>query len=205
MTTSSDPRLTIATKTMDALREREQVNRVFLRGSLTGNGPIDAYSDIDIGVDVSGHDNGAFAQEIVRIMEASFDVLFHDWPLSLLPDEYVCTFYLRDLSVFWNVDIECTADPHCPSLTADHVGNDPATHALHSWALDAKHFLRGHPNAERDIRRHASRVLGAESGEQWPTKLLMERVLERVCADCEERFPDLIQECRDVQARLAVK
>lgn len=55
---SDDRRQKIAQQIVAIFRSDPAVKRAFLRGSLL-DGCVDAYSDIDIGIDVSGHDNAA--------------------------------------------------------------------------------------------------------------------------------------------------
>ena len=55
-----EKRFEIASHIIQLFRDQPEVANVFPRGSLATRS-LDEYSDIDIGIDVSGHDNGKFA------------------------------------------------------------------------------------------------------------------------------------------------
>ncbi|TFB13463.1 hypothetical protein E3U55_15940 [Filobacillus milosensis] len=49
-----DRRVKVANEIINILKDYPEVNDVFIRGSLSKKSHIDKYSDIDIGIDVSG-------------------------------------------------------------------------------------------------------------------------------------------------------
>ncbi|QHE52678.1 hypothetical protein [Pontibacillus sp. HMF3514] len=146
-----DKRMDIAIKTINLFQSHPKVQNVFLRGSLHKNTNIDPYSDIDIGVDVSGYDNGKFSLEVPAIMRSHFDVLFFDWSPSLLPDQYVQSYVIKGTPIFWLIDIQCMANPHVSSI--QNIRNDFYEHLLKLWILNLKYYLRGNSEALKDIHK----------------------------------------------------
>ena len=168
----SDPRKEIVEQVITFFEQQALVKHAFLRGSLASEGG-DQFSDIDIGVDVSGWDNGQFLLQVPALLATTFPMAFHDWVPSLLPDAYVVNIYLRDLPLFWNIDIQCLATPHVPSLKT--VSCDPADHFLKLWILNAKYYLRGNVEAKQSIRKLAQRILpGQNIGSQDAPELMGE-------------------------------
>lgn len=177
------------------------VRRVFLRGSLA-NGTCDQYSDIDVGVDVSGRDNAEFTQTIISVMRDNLDLHFHDWATSLLPEQYVIAFYLKGAPLFWYVDVFCAATPHVPSLTREHVANDPIAHLIKLWAIHAKYVLRGKVHENLPIL--AVRTLGPDYPRDTPPVRLLKLTLDAITERANGQFPELIEKCWEVcDGRLA--
>ena len=167
-----DKRLEIAADVTRVFSGLPEVAEVALRGSLA-NQTADEYSDIDIGIDVSGHSNAAFAKSVAEHMEAAFDLHFSDWATSLLPSEYVQSFFIKGLPVFWNVDVQVTADPHHATLTGEDVERDPLAGFLKVWAANTKYLLRGTDGIEDNVRQYYFRVFREPPpGGRGPEQLL---------------------------------
>lgn len=66
-----DQRLEIAEDFITIFRQHPHVQSAFTRGSLA-RGTMDRFSDIDIGVDVSGYDNATFLLKIPALVQAHF-------------------------------------------------------------------------------------------------------------------------------------
>ena len=62
-----------------------EVKNCTIYGSLSTN-QFDEYSDIDIEVDVSGSDNGAFVLKAANLLNEIYPVIYSDYAPSLLPD-----------------------------------------------------------------------------------------------------------------------
>ena len=170
-----------------------------LRGSLATS-QADEFSDIDIAVDVSGADNGHFATTVPAALHARLPVLFSDWAPSLLPDQYVQSCFLENTPIFWNVDVECTATPHVPSLQRVTVNHHD--HLLKLWVLDAKYVLRGDARAEAQVRRLAARVLPAAEAATAAPGVLMRRVLDELWRTAQPSRASFLERCAGAQQRI---
>lgn len=188
-----------AARVIQVLEREPEVNTCFPRGSYATR-TMDEYSDIDLGVDVSGYDNGRFALRLPEVLGRHFALEFHDWAPSLLPSAYVQTFYLRDLPVFWSIDIECVASPHVPSVK--DVAVDEADHLLKLWVLNAKYLLRGRPESPESIRKFAARVMDGEVGEGISSRRLMEGVLRRLAQIAAPSRGPFLAKCEEVLHRI---
>jgi predicted nucleotidyltransferase len=197
----TEERLILAEEVMGHIRRLPGVRRVYLRGSLAG-GTVDRFSDVDVGVDVSGSDNGAFALALADRLRTDLPIEFVDWARSLLPGAYVQSFYLRGRPIFWNVDVDCAATPHVPSVRS--VPQDPIDHCLKLWALTAKHCLRGEEGAREEIERLARRVQADESSGGRGAGL-MRAVLARLAKTSRPERADFLARCwavcEEIQAR----
>lgn len=134
-----------------------------LYGSLAGN-TFDAYSDIDIELDVSGADNGQYLLRLPALVGKHFPVVFYDYSPSLAPEKYVVSIATDSQNPFQIIDIACTARPHCKSVSADtlRAQNDPYAHILKLFTANLKHFLRG-KNVCADVQRMHQKIFGAPS------------------------------------------
>lgn len=189
-----DKRLETANTIIAVFQKHPKVRHAFLRGSLNKFGFADDYSDIDIGIDVSGFDNGDFAQQIPSLMQKNFDILFYDWSTSLFPKEYVLTFILKGFPVFWIVDIQCIATPHSPSI--NQVLTNEYHHLLKLWILNLKYYLRGNNGAEDDIRKLANKVFDSNM-QHKDSFLLMSDILLEIKTHIEPETLPFIERCEE--------
>ncbi|MDY7011132.1 MAG: hypothetical protein SVV80_10330 [Planctomycetota bacterium] len=203
MTQGKDLRRTTAQKILAIFRDDARVKRAFLRGSLL-DGCVDAYSDIDIGIDVSGHDNAAYCQTIIETMSRSFDLHFYDWACSLMPQSYVLTFYIKGLPIFWNVDFECTATPHHGTLTRQAIERDTVAGLFKVWALNAKYILRRVPGIEQQILDFGKRALGVETLDNMGSVEVMATVLDHLRTRTRPRHSEFADACQHVYERQLV-
>ncbi|MFJ5768712.1 hypothetical protein [Psychrobacillus sp. NPDC093180] len=134
-----DERKIMAEKIIEFFNTCPKVKVATIRGSIFHE-KTDEFSDIDLTIDVSSTDNAAFALQIPKMLESNFEIWFVDWATSLLPDEYVISIYLKNMSIFWNVDIACTATPHIETILS--IQNDPIHHALKLWIMNLKYLNR---------------------------------------------------------------
>lgn len=186
-----DKRIEKANEIIVFLKKHPSVQDAFLRGSLS-NGTADKFSDIDIGIDVSGSDNGQFAKELPSLFNSNFNILFHDWSPSLLPKEYVISFVHRDFPVFRIIDIQIMASPHISSLT--EVPVNKYHHLLKLWILNLKYYLRGNEEAEFNIIKSAKGILNKEI-ESNDIHYLMSQILEEIKGNVEPDLYDFIEMC----------
>ncbi|WP_433745943.1 hypothetical protein [Falsibacillus pallidus] len=189
-----DARLEIANDIIRMFNRDQKVSKAFLRGSISRPEEMDKYSDIDIGVDVSGHDNGEFARSIPSMMEKNFNVLFFDWSPSLLPDDYVITFVLKDVPIFWIVDIQVFASPHHPSLR--EVSVNKYHHLLKLWILNLKYWIREDEDAVKNIERLARKTFSEQLDNQG-TYYLMSEVLNEIKLNIEPELLEFAHRCED--------
>ena len=195
-----DKRFEIASRIMRLFEDLPEVADVFPRGTLATRS-LDEYSDIDIGIDVSGHDNGQFAWMVAAFMHKAFDLHFSDWAPSLIPRNYVQTLFIKGLPVFWNVDIEVTATPHCATVTRNDVKRTSIQGSLKDWVINTQYLLRRTQGIEQQIGEYYRRVLGeAPTGPCTPEELL-EIVLDELRSRSVGQFSDFIQSCYDVHDR----
>jgi predicted nucleotidyltransferase len=194
-----DNRMELANEIMEMLRKTPEVKDVFLRGSLAED-KMDEFSDIDIGIDVSGEDNGAFAAEkLPNLINQHFSVIFSDWAPSLLPKKYVQSYFLKGTSPFWFVDIECIATPHFPSVL--NVKNDEIGHLIKLWIQTTKYHCRKYPSSSLQIQKLANRILRTNytSGN---SSALLETILNEIdIINTNNRYEQLLEDCFNVCSR----
>lgn len=132
----------IAKIVMDLFNKHPYVASLYIRGSIA-NSSADEFSDIDIGIDVSGHDNSQFALYVEQTMTLHFDLHFSSWAATLMPFTYVLNFYLKEIPLFWCVDIEVAATPHCANLFSDNLKSwRPCANFLKTLMLQTKYLIR---------------------------------------------------------------
>ncbi|TFB19581.1 hypothetical protein E3U55_10495 [Filobacillus milosensis] len=189
-----DQRIDIAEEVINTVNSCNQVKKAFLRGSLTDVMRKDKYSDIDIGIDVSGNDNGAFAKSLPKLMDQHFDILFYDWSPSLLPSDFVITFFINNSSIFWFIDIQVFATPHHETLKK--VKTNKYHHLLKLWILNLKYYIRGSKTSEKDIKKLARRALG-EKIESQDLYFLMVAVLNEIKINIEPKLQNFVVQCEE--------
>lgn len=164
-----------------------------LYGSLA-NGNADKYSDIDICVDVSGCDNGAFMLALPELLRERFNVLWYDFAPSLAPEQYLVSIATDEDNPYCVTDFKCFAEPHIRSVQKSDLENDVYTHLLKLWTANSKHYIRG-TDYSGDIHKMGRKCIGANSD-----KLTDEEIIEEVLCRLERNTPDrlkvYIQNCR---------
>lgn len=192
-----DIRMATAQQILALFRSDARVRSVYLRGSLS-QARVDEYSDIDIGIDVSGFDNAAYCQTIISTMSRAFALHFHDWACSLMPHSYVLTFYIKGLPIFWNVDFECIATPHHATLTRRSVERDSVSGFLKVWVLNAKYLLRKTPGIENQIMDFGRRALSVGELHDVGAVDVMGLVLTHLRTNAHPRHREFIRLCHHV-------
>jgi predicted nucleotidyltransferase len=191
-----DRRLEVAESVRAILQKLPEVASVSLKGSLQ-SGLCDIFSDIDIVVDVSGSNDAVFARSVHRTIESAFDLHFYDWAPSLLPEKYVQTFYMRDLPIFWNLDIEVVATPHYATLSRKDIDRDPTTAHLKLWALNTKYFLRGREGVDGEIAELFHRVLGKPAPINYTGDRMLLVIIAHLRDTTHDRYRDFIAKCQE--------
>ncbi len=160
-------------------------------GSLAG-GSYDAYSDIDLEVDVSGMDNAMFALAVPELLQRRYSLLYADYAPSLVPQKYVVTAVLFPDYPFMTADISCVATPHFASVSRAELSarNNLYTHTCKVFTINLKHMLRGVP-CRRDVERMYMRFLGPDASpcEEWE---MMRQTLSKLRADAEPPYKILL-------------
>lgn len=154
----NDPLRSKAKEIIAILCEIPEVNHCAIYGSLS-TGTDDALSDIDINVDVSGVDNGQFMLRLVGLLQKKLRICYHDYAPSLIPDQYIVSVAIDERNPFLLVDLQCSAEPHCMTVTKRQVAcmNHEFTHLLKLWTANVKHCARG-AACRDDIIRMAGKL-----------------------------------------------
>lgn len=126
------------------LQELPAVKGCRIYGSLSSDRQ-DELSDIDIEVDVSGCDNGQFMIELPQLLKSKLHIFYSDYAPSLISEAYIVSLALDEYNPFLIVDINCSARPHCATVTRQQVmeKNNRYTHFLKLWTANLKHYVRG--------------------------------------------------------------
>jgi len=188
----TDYRIELTNQLIPILKSHDKVKDVYLKGSIA-NGQMDEYSNIDIVVDVSGYDNGKFAQKLPEIIKNHFPLLFYDWAPSLLPESYVQSFFLSGTSPFAFVDIECKASPHIHSVT--QVTNDYLGHNIKLWIQIAKYHLRDSPHSTEQIYKLANKVLKKSQWSNDPSELMKTILVQINMEPNSDQYQEIINNC----------
>ncbi|GAB3764763.1 nucleotidyltransferase family protein [Microlunatus parietis] len=120
-------------------------------GSLA-SGRADAYSDIDLVVELDGVSDLTFAQEIPDHLAPLGRPLITGWGLDRLPDTYVRTIYLADYPLFWHLDIGSAGPLHEADADLGRRYHWPQIFKM--WIAAVKDQLRGRPERTADFLRH---------------------------------------------------
>jgi predicted nucleotidyltransferase len=124
----------IAQSLIEYLEEQRWVNSCTLHGSLAGERG-DEYSDIDLQVDVSGHDNGKMVLMLPYMLQQRFSLAYIAFAPKFAPNLYVVSFALSHTSIFHVIDVECLATPHVASVQKDDIRQITHTTSLYAKLL----------------------------------------------------------------------
>lgn len=184
------------------LKEIPVVKKCDIYGSLATN-TQDDLSDIDIEIDVSGYDNGQFMLELVELLEGKLSIYYSDYAPSLIPDKYIVSIAIDKNNPFLIVDLCCSAEPHCTTVTKQQVigENDKYTHMLKLWTANLKHYVRG-CECYDDIVRMARKIAVEDIDTKDEVELLedtlcwleenVETELYEFVESCRSRFDELV-------------
>lgn len=196
-------RFASAQRLMEILRSFPEVRECSLYGSLA-RGTADCLSDIDIELDVSGCDNGAFLLRLPELLQRHISVVYHDFAPSLMPEKYVVSIALSESDPFLIADLCCNAEPHCRTITRAQAAalNDPTAHLIKLWTANCKHHARG-ADCRADILRMAGKAGIAEGENKTESELLLQ-TLERIERMTPEHYAELLHSCRRVFSELGL-
>jgi len=184
------------------LKEIPVVKKCDIYGSLATN-TQDDLSDIDIEIDVSGYDNGQFMLELVELLKGKLNIYYSDYAPSLIPDKYIVSIAIDSNNPFLIVDLCCSAEPHCTTVTKQQVigKNEKYTHMLKLWTANLKHYVRG-CECYDDIVRMARKIAVEEIDTKDEVELLedtlcwleenVETELYEFVESCRSRFDELV-------------
>lgn len=180
---------------ISVLKEIPVVKKCDIYGSLATN-THDDLSDIDIEIDVSGHDNGQFMLELVDLLKGKFSIYYSDYAPSLIPDKYIVSIAIDKNNPFLIVDLCCSAEPHCTTVTKQQVigKSDKYTHMLKLWTANLKHYVRG-CECYDDIVRMARKI----EVEDIETKDEVELLEDTLCwleENVETELYEFVESCR---------
>ncbi len=172
-----------------------EVKSCELYGSIA-NGNADKFSDIDICVDVSGCDNGTFMKTLPQLMKKRFLVIWHDYALSLVPEQYVVSIALDEKNPFCVVDLKCIATPHVSIIKKEDINNDPYFHLIKLWVVNLKHYIRG-TGCTRDIQKMGRRTIG-DGCVNMSNAQILEEILHRLNNNVTSDTAKYISSCKKV-------
>ena len=186
-----------ADELMTILNEIPTVKGCKLYGSLFTK-THDELSDIDIEIDVSGYDNGQFMLELTEMLKDKITIYYSDYAPSLIPDKYIVSIAIDVNNPFLIVDLSCSADPHCTTVTKQQVleRNEKYAHTLKVWTANLKHYVRG-IECYDDILRMAKRLSIADIDTKDEAELL-EETLCWLEDNVENNLSEYVESCSRV-------
>ncbi len=164
-------------------------------GSLSTN-THDTLSDIDIEIDVSGHDNGQFMMDLNGLLKDKIKIFYSDYAPSLIPEKYIVSIAIDEYNPFLVVDLCCTAKPHCTTVTRQQARerNDNITHLLKLWTANLKHYIRG-SDCHHDMIRMGQR-LSFDNLTAMDDKTILEVALCWLENHVDDRMQTFVRSCR---------
>ena len=186
-----------ANEIISILKEIPEVKGCVLYGSLSTD-TDDELSDIDIEVDVSGSDNGQFMLGLTEMLKDKITIYYNDYAPSLIPDKYIVSIAIDVNNPFLIVDLSCSADPHCTTVTKQQVmeRNEKYVHMLKVWTANLKHYVRG-TECYDDILRMAKRLSIADLAAKDEAELL-EETLCWLEDNVENNLSEYVESCRRI-------
>lgn len=173
------------------LNDLPEVKSCKIVGSLSA-GNNDEFSDLDLGIDVSGIDNGVFLTKLPKLFEEKYDVIFYDYTPSLAPDKYIVTIAINKTNPFMIVDVSCVATPHFDSVSKQDLSslNNKYDHTLKLFVANLKHLLRG-MDCYDDIYKMYSRIFGRDL-EAYDEEWMMQEVYGWLQENAESRHEEYL-------------
>ena len=184
-----------AEEIISILNDIPEVNSCTIYGSLSTN-TYDELSDIDIDIDVSGSDNGQFMTELVEMLKGKLNIFYYDYAPSLIPDKYIVSIAIDESNPFLIVDLQCSANPHCVTVTKQQVMemNNKFTHVLKLWTANLKHYARGAECYDDII--HMAKRLGISDVDIKDEAELLEDTLCWLEHNAADELSTFIESCR---------
>lgn len=178
------------------LDEITEIKHCAIYGSLATD-TYDDLSDIDINIDVSGSDNGQFMIRLVEMLAKKLRIYYYDYAPSLIPDKYIVSVAIDEYNPFLIVDLQCSAQPHCTTVTKQQViqMNNEFSHMLKLWTANLKHYARG-AECYDDIIRMARKLKFVDIDTKDEIELLEETLCWLEC-NVSDELSTFITSCRD--------
>ena len=178
------------------LNDLPEVKHCTVYGSLSVN-TYDELSDIDINIDVSGNDNGQFMLNLVERLRDKIKIYYYDYAPSLIPDSYIVSIAIDENNPFLIADLQCSANPHCVTVTKKQVKelNNKFAHILKLWTANLKHYSRG-ADCYNDIVRMANKLQISDIDIKDGATLL-ENTLCWLESNASHEFDTFMKSCRD--------
>ena len=185
----------LAENIMALLNDMPEVKACALYGSLS-DGQYDELSDIDINVDVSGHDNGRFMLTLAERLSQHISVYYNDYAPSLVPEKYIVSIAIDEEHPTRVVDLCCVANPHCTTVDGSQIRalNDKFSHMLKLWTANWKHHIRG-TECRGDILRMAEKI-GIENRVEKSNVQILEETLAWLEVNAPQRLWNFVKSCR---------
>lgn len=191
-------RETLTEVAVKLLRLEPHVHEVSLFGSLA-RGEADAYSDIDIRVELSGISDRAFAHHLSEVVKPLGTLLIDGWALHVLPEKYGRTFYFAEYPLFWHLDIACESDRHEDG--SDLLKPYYPEQIFKIWLEVLADLLRGEDKTAY-LEGFMSRWADLSAWQNEPPQRKMGAYLERCAARARTRgatIEPLISRCRELK------
>ena len=172
----------------DYLKTIKEIKDCKIYGSIKENN-VDKYSDIDLEIDVSGHDNSIFVSKLPEIIGRKYPVIWYDYAPSLMPEEYIISLAISEDNPFLIVDIKCVAYPHMNTFTKENdLINNKFTHIIKVFVANYKHNIR-----EDDCRNDILRMYKRIFTEEKDTEDMLESVYNWLLENSEEKYIKYLQ------------
>ena len=187
-------RCDIAKELTQILKDEDVVNKAGIRGSIA-NKNADRFSDIDLFVTSDSAFDCDLVDRITRRVCARYDLLFSDWARSLLPATRLVSYYMKDLPIYWNIDIEFSVPDDRKTISKDAIIHHKEEHCLKLWCLTLKHIHRGNDLYNDEVPMLYRRVLGESNTNGKSYSLLMKEILDSLSGQLPLKFMPFLSEC----------
>lgn len=136
-------------------------------------------------------------------MVRRFPVIWHDFAVSLVPEQYIVSIEVDEKNPFCIVDLNCVAVPHVQNVQKSDLENDACYHLIKLWVVNCKHFFRK-TDCSRDIRKMGKRTIGSAC-EKMSDRQILDEVLCRLENNAAPETAEYIINCRKVWIKDAVR
>ena len=147
-------------------------------------------SDVDLLIEGDFSDIEAFPPLTLQRINKQFEIEFFDWATSLMPDEYVVTFYLKNTSIFWNIDVQFISDSlYKPS---SKFINNPIHHLIKLWILNLK-YLQRQQYDKLTVEKLARKLDITDDITSYPK--IMRKIFENIQNQSDKKLRFFLLEC----------
>ncbi len=189
-------RNSLAEELVGILNDVDIVTDAGIRGSVS-RPDADRYTDIDLFVSSEIVNDRDLIDRISRTVGSYYDLLFFDWAKSLLPQTRVISYYIDNLPIYWNIDIEYIIPEELKTITKDEIAYQMNEHYLKLWCLTLKHIHRKNKLYLEEVPRLFRRVMGPnEQIGDNNLVLAMKTMLDFLMSQLPSRFFRFLAECK---------